>query len=444
VQKAMSLHLRILWSLLDAKAIPLNPPSDLLSDFNNRFSDSNESQLFVIQTAGPELIPKHLIQIGTSMSAAQGRIAEQARSVEEHMLSYIQSCLSQFGLRCWCPDLRQSAYSLYNAACRIVAIDTFKQALVSHAYLALAPNTAYASNTGVLVKLYDHFVFHFMRLRYRREGRTPGSVSLQLQASPQYQGRIRLAAARLKFLEENGYPKHYRALVDPKAMSDDEYDPRQKAWIIKRRPERSVKANRWVRILDRVRRESVEQHPTRKWRERRRIVPADTSRQEDSPFVSTPDNIPIDYFDPDFFNKLQPKTRNRVGMNQVAFLEDIEESFTWCANERISDKAFHKKYGTERLSLYHMVGDEDFNDADDEWNDDTQAEDDVADMEYSDAPTVRDNAASVGSARESFSTGLSASSASSSSISGRSSTSGTSGSGTSGSFVSGRSNMSEE
>lgn len=253
-----------------------------------------------------------------------------------------------------------------------------------------------------------------------------------------------MAAARLKFLEENGYPRRYRALVDPKATSDDEYDPKQKAWIIKRRPERSVKTNRWVRILDRVRRESIDQHPTRKWRERHRIVPSDPSQQQDSPFVSTPDNMPIDYFDPDFFNKLQPKTRNRIATTQMAFLEDIEESFTWCAGERISDKAFYKKYGKERLSLYHMVGDEDFNDADDEWNDDTQAEDDVADMEYSDAPTVRDNAASVGSARESFSVGLSSSSASSSSNSGRSSMSGTSDSGTPNSFVSGRSNISEE
>ena len=108
------------------------------------------------------------------------------------MLIFIQTYLSRSGLNCWCPDLRQSAYSLYNSACRIIAIDTFKQALVSHTYLALAPNTSYASNMDVLVKLYDHFVFHYMRLRYRRDGRTPGSVTLQLQASPQYQGRIRV------------------------------------------------------------------------------------------------------------------------------------------------------------------------------------------------------------------------------------------------------------
>ena len=55
-----------------------------------------------------------------------------------------------------------------------------------------------------------------------------------------------LAAARLKFLEENNYPWRYRVLVDPKATSDDEYDPKEKAWVIKRRPERSENANRWV------------------------------------------------------------------------------------------------------------------------------------------------------------------------------------------------------
>ena len=186
----MVLHLRILWGLLDSKEVPQNPPASLLAEFHQRFSD--EGQLFATRETGSELIPRHLIQIGTLMSSANGRQAGQARNVEQHMLSYIQACLARFGLVCWCPDLRQSAYSLYNSACRIIAMDTFKQALVSHTYLALAPNTSYASNMIILVKLYDHFVYHYMRTYYRREGRVPGSVAAQLQASPQYQGRIRV------------------------------------------------------------------------------------------------------------------------------------------------------------------------------------------------------------------------------------------------------------
>ncbi len=204
----------------------------------------------------------------------------------------------------------------------------------------------------------------------------------------------------MKFLEENNYPGRYRALVDPKATSDDEYDPIQKAWVVKRRPERSVKANQWVRKLDKVRRESIEQHPTRKWRERLRIVP---TKQEDSPFVATPDDMPIDYFDPAFFNGLQPKTRNRIATTRVAFLDDMKNTFTWCAEERMSDKEFFKRFAKDRLSLYDMVHDDEFIDADDEWSNDATAEDDAADMEYSDAPTVRDNAISVGSAQASFS-----------------------------------------
>ena len=156
----MSLHIRILWALLDAKAVPQDPSAELLRLFSAWFS--NEADLFSTRDSGPELIPRHLILVGTAMSAAKGRIAGQARLIEEHMLGYIQACLSRFGMQRWCPDLRQSAYSLYNSACRIIAIDTFKQALISHTYIHISPNTIYASNMDILIKFYDHFIFHYL------------------------------------------------------------------------------------------------------------------------------------------------------------------------------------------------------------------------------------------------------------------------------------------
>ena len=187
----MSLHIRILWILLDAKAVPKDPPTENLRLFSTRFS--TEADLFRTRDSGPELVPRHLILVGTAMSSSKGRFAGQARLVEEHILGYIQLCLSRFGLQRWCPDLCQSAYSLYNSACRIIAIDTFKQALISHSYIHLGPNTVYASNMDILIKLYDHFVFHFMLRRYQREDRQPGSVQKELQSNPLYQGRIRVS-----------------------------------------------------------------------------------------------------------------------------------------------------------------------------------------------------------------------------------------------------------
>jgi hypothetical protein len=142
--------------------------------------------------AGPEIIPRSLIQIGSSIAIdSNSRIAAQVRQVEEHMLAYTQSLLARFGLTCWCPDLRQSPYSLYNAACRFIALDTFKQALVSQAYAHLQPNNLYATNMDFQIKLYDHFVHHYMDLRYRKECKRAGSVKVADEASPQYRNRAR-------------------------------------------------------------------------------------------------------------------------------------------------------------------------------------------------------------------------------------------------------------
>lgn len=126
--------------------------------------------------------------------------------------------------------------------------------------------------------------------------------------------------------------------------------------------------------------------------------------------------MPIDYFDPVFFNNLQPKSRNRVATGQVAFLEDMSRSFTWCTAERVSDQAFAKKFGKDRRALYKMVGDGEYvNDTDNEWDD--HLEDEDVNMEMSDAATVRDNAISIGSARETLSSNLSSRSDSTSGVS---------------------------
>jgi hypothetical protein len=120
------------------------------------------------------------------------QVTIQLRRIEEHIIKYIQACILKFGLFVWCPDLRQTPYRLYNAACCIIVLDTFKQPLVSHAYTHLAPNQAYAKDMILLVKLYDHFVHHYQQSHYKKECRMPGSVRAANEASPQYKGRIRV------------------------------------------------------------------------------------------------------------------------------------------------------------------------------------------------------------------------------------------------------------
>jgi hypothetical protein len=78
---------------------------------------------------------------------------------------------------------------MYNAACRIIALDTFKQALVSHTYAHLAPNLLYIKDMVLLVKLYDHFVHHYLYNQYKQECHAPGSVRACDKAGPGYHRR---------------------------------------------------------------------------------------------------------------------------------------------------------------------------------------------------------------------------------------------------------------
>ena len=110
----------------------------------------------------------------------------QLQQIEEHLIDYIQSLLARFGFMSWCPDLSQTPYALYNAACRIIALHTFKQVLVSHTYAHLALNLSYVKDTVLLVKMYDHFVHHYLYTRYQKECCMPGSVRACDEASPGY------------------------------------------------------------------------------------------------------------------------------------------------------------------------------------------------------------------------------------------------------------------
>jgi hypothetical protein len=188
----MNLHIRILWGLLDCKDVPKDPSDMVLAQFTRCF-ETEESISATQHPDAPLLIMPLLVKIGIAVAAThRGQIAAHVQQVEEHILEYVQTCLARFGLEFWCPDLRQSPYALYNATCRIIALDTFKQALLGHAYASLGPNISYAKDLTFLTHLYDHFVHHYMFGCYKKEKRQPGSIKITDEMMPQYQNCIRV------------------------------------------------------------------------------------------------------------------------------------------------------------------------------------------------------------------------------------------------------------
>lgn len=121
-------------------------------------------------------------------------------------------------------------------------------------------------------------------------------------------------------------------------------------WI-NQRPERSPQAERFIRLLDDERENAAKLDSSKQWRERKRMVPLEPKI---SPFRALPEDMPIDYFEPSFYNRLQPRLRARVTNNTIALLPNIEETFRGNPDEQLSDRRFNAKYGPEVLSKYNI------------------------------------------------------------------------------------------
>jgi hypothetical protein len=79
--------------------------------------------------------------------------------------------------------------------------------------------------------------------------------------------------------------------------------------------------------------------------------------QKDTEFLALPEKMPIDYFDPHFYNNLQPRLRDRITSKKVSLLPDIHASFTGHPDEKLSDKKFMAKYADVVLENYNLVND---------------------------------------------------------------------------------------
>ncbi|KAF6760968.1 hypothetical protein DFP72DRAFT_843226 [Ephemerocybe angulata] len=194
-----------------------------------------------------------------------------------------------------------------------------------------------------------------------REQRNPGSVAEAALANPAYQGRRRLAEKRRTFVKENGYPFRYQALLTTKATSDDERDPNLSiknkcpVYFIKKRPERSAEAEVFIRKLE-GQMEAVAKSKGRRGGgvEHLRVVPP-LGEQKDTSFPALPTKMPIDYYDPSYYNSLPPRLRVDCATKSVALLPDPTQSFSNNPDERLGDSAFQKKYGASVLERYDFI-----------------------------------------------------------------------------------------
>ena len=102
------------------------------------------------------------------------------------------------------------------------------------------------------------------------------------------------------------------------------------------------------------------------------------SEPQETVFSTLPQNVPIDYYDPSFFNGLQPHLCKQIALQMVALLPNIEDSFTKCTDENLSDSVFQSKFADAVLAKYRLDDLEEINDSEEEWLENEDFEDIVS------------------------------------------------------------------
>ncbi|PPR01552.1 hypothetical protein CVT24_005887 [Panaeolus cyanescens] len=364
IKLAFMFHIRVMWNQVSRKAVPTDPPLQALQQFDDQFS--SEDDLFKQRHADP-LIPPEDVQIhdwSKIPADPLNRNLTTLKQIPDTAIHFMRQTAARYALKQWNPDLRQAPYGLYNSACRMAAIDSFRQAVVAQVYSMFKPNAKLVGNVDFLVKVYDHTVHFLQYRRYMRELRQPGLNAEMDEENSSLQGRLRLAKARLVYAQKSGMPKRYFCLFTAKATSDDERPPENEEqkrgsrpiYWIKRRPERSVEAERFIRKFEVERERFLELAPSKRRMDRVRIVPPIEKRATSS-FQRLPKKLPLDYFDPVFYNSLPGRLRNMVAhRNQMVFLPNVDETFTRPELENMANKDLIQLPDIlQRMKLYNTV-----------------------------------------------------------------------------------------
>ena len=159
------------------------------------------------------------------------------------------------------------------------------------------------------------------------------------------------------FLTWNKYPQWYLDLIDPKAISDDKANPLgakekgQSIFWIKQWPEHLAEIERFIWLLDEKCEEKFHYTVTKHhWEHICWLV----SQPQETLFTSLAQGLPLNYFDPIFFNNLQWFLYKKIASCLIALLPDIEKSFTGCPDELLSDLLFNAKYSKGVLAQYKL------------------------------------------------------------------------------------------
>lgn len=86
----------------------------------------------------------------------------------------VHATLARLALRKWGPNLNEAIDSLLNSACRMTAIEAFRQLFSADAFDKANIDGSFLTNFPLLVRTYDHYVHFVVASRFKAEQENKG------------------------------------------------------------------------------------------------------------------------------------------------------------------------------------------------------------------------------------------------------------------------------
>jgi len=181
-------------------AVPSDPELHVMRSFEQRYNSAEEVERLLRGNtdhyANADIAALESIRhLRAQAAAAHGsQIPSLVAQVPEDELRRIFATLHSFGLPEWRPDLVcGSPTSFYNGALESIALWTFEKAMGRLAYRHLKPNGRFLRDSTLLQRLYNNFIWSYMRNLAIREKKEPGKVLLDLARNKIYKQRTEVS-----------------------------------------------------------------------------------------------------------------------------------------------------------------------------------------------------------------------------------------------------------
>ncbi|KAJ7882390.1 hypothetical protein B0H14DRAFT_3433500 [Mycena olivaceomarginata] len=308
-------------------------------------------------------------------------IAKNIGRIKDSFLCTMFSAVAVAGLQNFCPDVLGSSDSLYNRVHQMVAVQSFQVVAAGWGYAHLKVDLDKVENKGLLEQFWESFVFSYLANLARKEMRKgPGAVAAAIADSNVYRRRQELGLHRKDFLVAELLPAHtIRILEDVECHSDDEgpvanpADPRNPKYNINKKTARNPYITDFFRELDQRRFNAADGLGKAQYlvKERNRVY-TEADAKDTKISRRFPPDATVDWFDPEYFNKLPVSIRALYRDAGVALPLPARAQENW---QKLSEDDFMAEYGDEVLGLYSFPTDSDMERGDEDEVDDMMQDD---------------------------------------------------------------------